>query len=33
MGMWKARTDLVPLDEADGQKELEKAHPSTWTAK
>jgi hypothetical protein len=33
MGMWKARTDLVAMDEADGQKELAKAHPSTWTVK
>jgi hypothetical protein len=33
MGMWKARTDLVAMDDADGQKELAKAHPSTWTVK
>jgi hypothetical protein len=33
MGAWKARTDLVAMDEADGQKELANAHPSTWTVK
>ena len=33
MGMWKARTDLVAMNEADGQQELAKAHPSTWTVK
>lgn len=33
MGAWKARTDLVVEDDANGEKELAKAHPSTWTVK
>lgn len=33
MGAWKARTDLVVEDAANGEKELAKAHPSTWTVK
>ncbi len=33
MGAWKARTDLVALGDDDGQKELAKAHPSTWEVK
>lgn len=33
MGAWKARTDLVAMGDDDGQKELAKAHPSTWTVK
>jgi len=33
MGVWKARTDLVAMNESDGQQELQKAHPSTWTVK
>jgi hypothetical protein len=33
MGAWKARTDLVAIGDDDGQKELAKAHPSTWQVK
>lgn len=33
MGMWKARNDLVVIGDDDGQKELAKAHPSTWQVK
>jgi hypothetical protein len=32
-GMWKARNDLVVIDDEEGKKELEKAHPSTWKIK
>ena len=33
MGMWKARNDVVVIGDDDGQKELAKAHPSTWQVK
>jgi hypothetical protein len=33
MGFMKARNDLLVLDEAKAQKELAKAHPSTWKVK
>jgi hypothetical protein len=33
MGVMKARTDLVAMDEAEGQKKLPQMHPSTWEVK
>jgi hypothetical protein len=33
MGMWKARNDLVAIEDEEGKKELAKAHPSTWKVK
>lgn len=33
MGLMKARNDIVVLDDAEGQKELAKANPSTWEVK
>jgi hypothetical protein len=33
MGAWKARNNIVAMEDSDGQAELAKAHPSTWTAK
>jgi hypothetical protein len=33
MGLMKARNDLTVMDDADGQKKLDKAHPSTWEIK
>ena len=33
MGFAKARTDLTVMEDADGQKKLAKAHPSTWKVK
>lgn len=33
MGLMKARNDLGVLDDAEGQKKLDKAHPSTWEIK
>ena len=33
MGVMKARTDLVAMDEAEGQKKLPSMHPSTWEVK
>jgi len=33
MGKWKARNDLNVMDEAEGQKRLAGAHPSTWEVK
>jgi hypothetical protein len=29
-GAWKARTDLIAMEDAEGAEELVKAHPSTW---
>jgi hypothetical protein len=33
MGFAKARTDLTVMEDADGEKKLAKAHPSTWKIK
>ena len=33
MGVMKARNELTPMDEAEGQKKLASAHPSTWEVK
>ena len=33
MGMWKARTDLVAIDEAKGREELKDVNLSTFELK
>jgi hypothetical protein len=33
IGAWKARNDLIAMEDAEGAEELVKAHPSTWQVK